>query len=138
MASFSPWLKNQHAMKKWTINLALFISMICLLSLGSSAQTITELAQPLTKQTQKGYIDDVKFEGDGKIHVIYQNKLDKKSTEVAYEDYVFDKGLKFVEKKTTTIDKEIKPDSEGKMLGAYVGGGPKCTSFDVLSVHQEV
>ena len=121
-------------MKKWTINFALFISMTFLLSLGSSAQTITELAQPLTKQSQKGYIDDVKFEGDGKIHVIYQNKLDKKSTEVAYEDYVFDKGMKFVEKKTTTIDKEIKPDSESKMLGAYVGGGPKCTSFDVLSM----
>ncbi len=120
-------------MKKWTITPALFI-LLGQISQQSVAQTITESAQPLTKEAQKGYIDDVKFGTDGQIHVIYQNKIEKKATEVSYEDYVFDKSLKFVEKKATSVDKEVKPDKEEKMFAVYVGGGPKCTSFDVLSM----
>lgn len=114
----------------WCVHLAIsLVSGVCL------AQTISESAQPLSKEAQKGYIDDVKFDNDGKIHVIYQNKIDKKGSQIAYEDYVFDKGLKFVEKKITTVDKEIKPDKEVKRLGAYVGA---CSSFDVNSMKLRV
>lgn len=109
--------------------------LCCLLAgITAQAQTIFEAAQPLSKQAQKGYIDDVSIGDDGKIHVIYQYKLDKKSTEIKYEDYVFDKSLKFIENKNTNYNKEVKPDKESKVMNAYVGGGPKCTSFDVLSM----
>jgi hypothetical protein len=113
----------------------LIISGVFLVAFAGYSQIITESVQPLSPEAQKGYIDDVRFEQDGKIHVIYQNKIDKKGAEITYEDYIFDKDLKFIEKKNTSVTKEIKPDKETQRLGAYVGG---CTSFDILGMKLRV
>lgn len=99
------------------------------------AQTISENTQSLSVEAQKGYIEDIMIDSDGKIHVIYMNKLDKKSAAVDYEDYMFDANLKFIEKKTTSINKEIKPDEEIRRLGVYVG---ECNSFAALSMKLRV
>ncbi len=113
------------------------IILLCAVSMPCQAQTITESAQKLSKEAQKGYIDEVRMEPDGNIHVIYQNKIEKKSAAVNYEDYVFDKSLKFIEKKGTSENKEVKPDKKVKVMNAFVGG-TKCNSFDVLSMKVRV
>jgi hypothetical protein len=118
---------------KVSITLGQIVVLIFTLQ-SSHAQKFSEVTQPLTSEAQKGFIDDVKIDQGGKIHVVYRNKLEKNSAEIDYEDYAFDPSLKFIGKEKISLNKEVKPDKEERRLGAYVGGGPKCTSFDVLSM----
>ncbi|MBS1682731.1 MAG: hypothetical protein JST48_13545 [Bacteroidetes bacterium] len=116
---------------KFKLLLCSCISVACTLS----AQTIKETAQPLTKQAHKGFLDDVTF-ADGNINVLYKIGGDKKKNELFYENYSFDKDLKFIETKSANQPKEeSKPNREMKYLSAFVGGK---TSFDVLSMKLKV
>lgn len=112
--------------------------LVAALAIDNHAQKITEVEQPLTEAAQDGFIDDIKIDPDGKIHIIYRNKLEKKSESVDYEDYTFDTGLKFLGQQKTSETKEMKPDKDQQRMSAYVGGGPHCTSFDVLSMKVRV
>jgi hypothetical protein len=96
------------------------------------AQTVQESVTPLSKKAHKGYMDEVKIDNDGNINVLYKIKGDKKADELFYEQYTFDKNLKFIESKPANEPKvDSRPDKESKSMGAWVGGN---TSFDVLSM----
>jgi hypothetical protein len=99
------------------------------------AQEPKEATQELSKASRKGLIYDVRKEDDGTFHVTYMNKVEKKSDEVTYEDYVFDKDLNFKGSAPTKVVKELKPTRKMVGLAAYVGG---TSSFSVLSMSLKV
>ncbi len=95
------------------------------------AQDVQEAVQELSKKAVKGYLYDVNKEANGNINVFYKMKLDKKSDEVQYEEYSFDKNLKLLEDKDISMPKESHEDYEQTVYFTTVGG---CTSFDILSM----
>lgn len=96
------------------------------------AQNIQETVTPLSKAAHKGFMEDVKIDGEGNINVLFKIKGDKKADELFYEQYTFDKNLKFVETKPAKEPKiDSRPDKESKAMATWVGGK---TSFDVLSM----
>ena len=95
------------------------------------AQELKESVQPLSGKAIKGFLYDVSKDADGNTNIIYQMKVDKKSDEVAYEKYTFDKALKFTDAVDTKVAKEQKEDVQRIMYYATVGGK---NSFDVLSM----
>jgi hypothetical protein len=62
-------------------------------------------------------------------------KLDKKSEEITYEKYSFDKDLKFINASDVAVNKEVKEDIERSGFNVYVGG---TNSFDVLSMKLKI
>lgn len=109
--------------------------LMLLVTSGLHAQTIKEATKPLSKNAQKGYLDDVTIDDNG-IGVLYKIPGDKKKNELFYELYSFDKTLKFIDVKPANEPKiETKPDREVTSLSAWVGGS---SSFDVLSMKLRV
>ncbi|MBS4043145.1 MAG: hypothetical protein KGZ59_04960 [Chitinophagaceae bacterium] len=97
---------------------------------NQSKSVITDLSKSATK----GLLDDVVLENNGNIRVTYKMKVDKKSDEAKFEDYVFDNNLNFkgIEPyKVPNEPKVVKPDYNLTSLAAYVGGS---NSFNVLSM----
>lgn len=103
---------------------------ICLIG-TAYAQEYTENTQPLSAKSIKGYLYNYHKDQDGTNHVTYKMKLDKNSDDVAFEEFTFDKDLKFLGAKDTQEKKVDKPDYERTAYYASVGGS---TSFDVLSM----
>lgn len=62
------------------------------LLIAQSNETTHELSKP----AQKGILANAELSPDGNIRMTYKMKVDKKSDQVNYEDYVFDKNLKFI------------------------------------------
>src|SRR5260221_320292 len=129
-------------LNKQTLNLMktnwlnLFIGLLVLMSVNLNAQAVKEAAQPLSKKAHKGFMDDVAFKDNGDINVLYKISGDKNKDELFYEQYSFDKDLKFIETKSANEPKvESKPDREQKYMSAWVGGG---SSFDILSMKLRV
>ena len=98
--------KNQIVKGMFNIK-KLFLLFLCLTTLGAKAQAqrSNETSQPLSKKATKGMLVDAQLAEDGIIKLTYKMKVDKKSDEVAYEDYVFDGALSF---------KGIQPSTENK------------------------
>ncbi len=118
-------------MKKIIISSAiLFIAVVT-----AKAQDIKEVVEPLSKKSAKGYMYDITKDESGSIHITYKTKGDKKSEEVFYEEYTFDKDLKFVNAKDVQEKKEQKEDVTRTYFQAYVGGS---SSFDVLSMKMKL
>jgi hypothetical protein len=95
------------------------------------AQKANETSQPLSKKATKGMLVDAAVSEDGSVKVTYKMKVNRKSDEVTYEDYVFDKGLVFKGVQPTSENKQKKEDQKVKTLAAFVGG---TNSFNVLSM----
>lgn len=117
---------------KRTFNFLFFISLIQLvgLSFTTTAQT-KEASEDLSKAARKGILLDANIANDGNIRITYKMKTDKKSDNMVYEDYVFDKDLKFAGIQKTNENKETKPDQQVTSVSAFVGGS---NSFNVMSM----
>ena len=102
-----------------------------LMSGFSKAQELKEVVQPLSSKAVKGYMYDTRKGDDGSVYVTYQMKLNKKSDDITYEEYGFDKSLNFTGSKDVQEKKVDKPDFEKTYYYATVGG---TNSFDVLSM----
>lgn len=95
------------------------------------AQNAKETSQPLSKKATKGMLVGTGMTEDGKIKLTYKMKVNKKSDEVAYEDYVFDQSLGFLGIEPTKEEKTSHPDQKVKSVAAFVGGS---NSFNVMSM----
>ena len=111
----------------------LFLLFLCLTTLGAKAQAqrSNETSQPLSKKATKGMLVDAQLAEDGIIKLTYKMKVDKKSDEVAYEDFVFDGALSFKGIQPSTENKKKNEDQKVKTLAAFVGGS---NSFNVMSM----
>lgn len=107
------------------------IAFSLLTCLSVQAQEFKESVEVLSKKAVKGYLYDISRDETGKSLVTYKMKVDKKGDQVEYEQYSFDKDLKFLGSADSQEKKEMKPDTEAMSFVAYVGG---TTSFDVLSM----
>ncbi len=90
-----------------------------------------ETTHELSKPAQKGILANAELSADGNIRMTYKMKVDKKSDQVNYEDYVFDKNLKFIGVEKTKEDKQTQPDQKVTLIKAFVGG---TNSFNVMSM----
>ena len=105
---------------KITLSLIVFCAIVFT---TSYAQQFKESVQPLSGKALKGFLYDVTKDADGNTNITYQMKVDKKSDEVAYEKYTFDKGLKFTGAADTKEAKEQKADVQSTVYYANVGKG---------------
>lgn len=114
------------------LNAHLIVAVILLFSAKiSTAQLFQESIQDLSAKAKKGYVYDISKEENGNTSIIYKIKDDKKSEEISYEKYSFDKDLKFLGISAVKEVKEDKADREKTYLYANVGGS---NSFNVLSM----
>lgn len=97
----------------------------------ANAQEIKENVEPLSSKSKKGFMYDVSKDENGNCNLIYKIKSDKKSDEVSFEQYSFDKNLKFLTTTDVKEKKEQKEDVERISYYANVGGN---SSFSVLSM----
>ncbi|MBX7203545.1 MAG: hypothetical protein K1X77_10780 [Bacteroidia bacterium] len=117
-------------MKQLAIKITgIFLSMALGLPLCIQAQNETH--HELSKAAQKGILVNSEIGNDGNIRMTYKMKVDKKSDQVNYEDYVFDKNLKFVGVEKSKENKETHPDEKVTLIKAFVGG---TNSFNVMSM----
>lgn len=96
-----------------------------------TAQEYKETTQQLSKKADKGYMYAAWKDEGGSSYITYKMRLDKKSEDISFEEYSFDKNLKFIACKDVQEKKTTKPDYERTAYYAAVGGS---TSFDVLSM----
>ncbi|MCZ2276414.1 MAG: hypothetical protein LC117_00590 [Bacteroidia bacterium] len=114
------------------MNKLIYAIPVALLITGfSKAQELKEAVQPLSSKAVKGYMYETRKGDDGSVYVTYKMKLDKKSDNITYEEYGFDKSLHFTGTKDVQENKVDKPDFEKTYYYATVGG---TNSFDVLSM----
>ncbi|TDD98583.1 hypothetical protein [Flavobacterium cellulosilyticum] len=111
------------------------IGLLFLFISNVEAQEFKESVQPLSSKSQKGYMYDVSKEADGSNNITFKAKADKKSEEVTFEKYSFDKNLKFINTSEVQEKKEQNEDVERTSFYAYVGG---TSSFDVLSMKLKI
>jgi hypothetical protein len=109
---------------------AICLLFICFLS-KSYSQVFTEVTQPLSAKSIKGYLYSYEKDEDGTNHVTYKMKLNKNNDDVAFEEFKFDRDLKFLGTEDAREKKVDKPDYERTAFYASVGGS---TSFDVMSM----
>ena len=100
-----------------------------------NAQEFLETVQPLSPKSQKGYMYDVSKNADGSNSITFKMNVDKKSEAITYEEYIFDKNLKFLSSSDVQEKKEKREDIERTSFYAYVGG---TSSFDVLSMKLKI
>lgn len=112
-------------------SISCILLLVCTLPGLLPAQT-KEVVQELSKAAKKGVLTDVKLGDDGNIRLTYKMKVDKKSDEVLYEDYVFGKDLSYKGMQPSSVNKEMKPNQKAASVVAYVGG---TNSFNVLSMN---
>jgi hypothetical protein len=87
----------------------------------SNAQSSKETTQDLSKAAKRGMLANAWWNDNGDIVLTYAMKMDKKSDQLNYEDYVFDKDLNFKGAKTGSQNKESYPDKERSVLRAFIG-----------------
>jgi hypothetical protein len=109
----------------------IYIGFFVIASLGTSAQETKETIQPLSPKAAKGYIYNSSKDANGNSIITYKIAGSKKSNEIFFEEYTFDKDLKFTGSKDVAEKKEQHDDYEKTTYSAYVGG---VTSFDVANM----
>jgi hypothetical protein len=112
-------------------NLLMAMLMIATITGTITAQEYKETTQQLSKKADKGYMYAAWKDEGGSSYITYKMRLDKKSEDISFEEYSFDKNLKFIACKDVQEKKTTKPDYERTAYYAAVGGS---TSFDVLSM----
>ena len=101
-----------------------------LLQQSTLAQAPKETTQALSKPAKKGWLESATLTENGEIIINYSMKIDKKSDQLSYEDYLFDKDLNFKGVQPGKENKETKPDYKGAAYWAYAGG---TNSFNINS-----
>ncbi|MBS1781480.1 MAG: hypothetical protein JSS78_00265 [Bacteroidetes bacterium] len=118
-------------MKKSSLILTSMLVLSSLFDQNIAWSQAKEASQDLSKSARKGILVGTQRNEDGNIRLTYKMKVDKKSDEVNYEDYVFNKDLQFVGIEKTKENKETHPDQKVTSVTAFVGGS---NSFNVLSM----
>lgn len=95
------------------------------------AQSPKQTTQELSKAARKGLLEYSRIDQEGQLRFTYKMKVDKKSDQVNYEDYVFSKDLGFKGIQPSSENKEVHPDQKVTSMYAFVGGS---NSFNVLSM----
>lgn len=95
------------------------------------SQEFKETVQELTPKSQKGYMYDVSKNDEGNTNITFKMKVNKKSDAISFEEYSFDKNIKFIANTEASEKKENMADVERTSFNVYVGG---TSSFDVLSM----
>lgn len=108
-----------------------FICILLFIFNSLNAQQYKETVIELSKNAKKGILTDVGFADNDKVFISFDMKVDKKSDELASEDYVFDRNLSFLGIQPSKSKKEIKPNTTLSKLVAFVGG---TNSFNVMSM----
>ena len=114
-------------MKKNIISFGIF----AITTIGAQAQEVKEVVQPLSPKAAKGYLYNAAKDAAGNSIITYKIPGPKKSNEIFFEEYTFDKNLKFTGSKEVPEKKEQHDDFEKTTYSAYVGG---VTSFDVANM----
>ena len=121
------------------MKITLILVIFCVFTVISAyAQEFTENVQPLSDKAQKGQIYEVNKDDKGNCNVTYRMKLDKKSEVVSYEQYNFDKNLKFIGASDIKVNKENNPDIERTYYSAYVGGTGVAALRVTLKLNKDV
>lgn len=105
--------------------------LFLLAPLQLSAQSPKQTTQDLSKAARKGILEYAQIDPEGQLRFTYKMKVDKKSDQVNYEDYVFGKDLSFKGIQPSSESKEVHPDQKVTSMYAFVGGS---NSFNVLSM----
>lgn len=100
------------------------------LSFSGIAQESKETIQPLSKKATKGYVYNVAKDGAGNSTITYKIAAAKKNEANLFEEYTFDKDLKFTGSKDVQEKKEQHENRIITKYGATVGGG----GFDAMSM----
>lgn len=116
-------------MKK-TFKIHLIFSLFTGLTLTTNAQDTKETIQPLSKKATKGYMYNVEKDGAGNSTITYKIPGAKKNEANLFEEYAFDKDLKFTGSKDVQEKKEQHENRIITKYGATVGGG----GFDAMSM----
>ncbi|NEN24926.1 hypothetical protein G3O08_15605 [Cryomorpha ignava] len=113
------------------------VTILFLISAFSTlrGQELKEVVQPLSADATKGFLNTIDIDPTGTLRVTYKMKVKKKSDDISYEDYSFDKDLKFTGSQQAQEPKSTYEDYERTSYIAYVGG---TTSFDVLSMKLKI
>jgi hypothetical protein len=101
------------------------------LTIAANAQEVKETMQPLSPKAVKGYMYSNTKDEAGNSIITYKIPGAKKSNEIFFEEYRFDKDLKFIGSKEVLEKKEQHDDFEKTSYFAYVGG---TSSFDVANM----
>lgn len=120
----------KNAIRQWPV-ISLMVTGMVLSGNGNICAQAKEVSQELSKAARRGILVDAALSDDGNIRLTYKMKVDKKSDQVAYEDYVFDKKLGYSGIQKTKENKESHPDQKVTSVSAFVGGS---NSFNVLSM----
>jgi len=113
----------------------LAFGLIIISAIGITAQDFKEAVQPLSAKAVKGFMYEVKKDNQGNSTITYKIPGAKKSNEVFYEEYLFDKDLNYISNTDVQEKKSQKSDYEITSFSAYVGG---VTSFDVLNMKLKI
>src|SRR5690625_2239357 len=103
--------------------------------LSQNSIHIKEESIPLSKTDSKGFLYD-SYLKDDYLTVLFKTPLKKKSSDVIYESYNFDKNLSFKNNSNLSVPKEeYQPEKNRSSIHAFVGG---YTSFDILSMKLKI
>lgn len=121
------------------MKITLILVIFCVVfAMSAYAQEFKESVQPLSDKAQKGQIYEVNKDDKGNSNITYRMKLDKKSEVVSYEQYSFDKNLKFIGASDIKVNKENNPDIERTYYSAYVGGTGMAAMRVTLKLNKDV
>ncbi|MBA3704934.1 MAG: hypothetical protein H0W84_03245, partial [Bacteroidetes bacterium] len=111
------------------------IGLILITNLFTYAQEFKEVVQPLSPKAIKGFMYEAKKDENGNSLITYKIPGAKKPNEVFFEEYSFDKDMKFIGSKEVQEKKIAQSDYECTSYSAYVGGS---TSFDVMNMKLKI
>lgn len=121
------------------MKIPLIVITFCVFTITNSvAQQFKESIQPLSDKAMKAQIYEVSKDDNGNSNITYRMKLDKKSEVVSYEQYSFDKNLKFIGVSDIKVNKENNPDIERTYYSAYVGGTGMAAMRVTLKLNKDV
>jgi hypothetical protein len=108
----------------------ILIPLLSLFFTQGFTQASKENTADLSKAARKGLLTNAVLTSEGLLQFTYGMQVEKKSQNLQYEDYSFDKDLGFKGMQASKVAKEDRPDKNVTNLYAYVGGS---NSFNVLS-----
>ncbi|CAN5687167.1 hypothetical protein BH10BAC3_BH10BAC3_37650 [soil metagenome] len=121
---------NFYFMKKCRHLSFILLLLLSLLFIDGFTQGAKENTADLSKAAHKGMLTDAVITSEGLLNFTYGMQVEKKSENLQYEDYTFDKDLAFKGMQASKVAKEDRPDKNVINLYAYAGG---TSSFNVLS-----
>lgn len=113
-------------------NIGILTTIVFWIGFVVHAQQTQEVTKELSKKASKGLLSNSYIDSNGDLVLSYKMKIDKKSDEVKYEDYIFDANLNFKKIEEDVQKKQERENKKLTILRAFVGGG---NSFNVMSMN---